>query len=68
VLEVTLSGRPVPAGRRGPSLRMPGGRTVVEVGRDDLFHLLTGPAVGDGTLRLTARTAGARLFTLTYGG
>jgi len=67
VLEVTLSGRPVPAARRGPSLRLSAGHTVVEVGRDDLFHLLTGPAVGDGTLRLTARTTGARLFTLTYG-
>jgi thiol-disulfide isomerase/thioredoxin len=68
VLDVTLDGRPVPAGRRGPSLRAVGGRTVVVVGQEDLFHLLTGPAVAEGTLRLTARTSGVRLFTFTYGG
>ena len=67
VLDVTLDGRPVPIGRRGASLRVEGGRTVVTVANDDLLHLLTGPAVADGVLRLTARTAGARLFTFTYG-
>ena len=66
-LEVTLDGRPVPPARRGSSLREVGGRTVMTIARDDLYPLLTGPAVGDGTLRLTARAAGARLFTFTYG-
>lgn len=67
-VEVTLDGRPVPTARRGSALREVAGRTVVTIGRDDLYPLLTGPAVGDGILRLIARSAGARLFTFTYGG
>ncbi len=67
VLDVTLDGKPVPAGKRGTSLTEVDGRTVAVLRSDDLLHLLTGPAVADGTLRLSARTAGARLFTFTYG-
>ena len=66
-VDVTLDGLPVPADRRGPALREQGGRTVVVIGGDDLYHLLTGPAVGPGLLRLTFASPGARLFTFTYG-
>ncbi len=67
VADVTLDGQPVPAARRGPSLRESAGRTVVDIGRDDLYHLLTGPSVAGGVLRLTFASAGARLYTFTYG-
>ncbi len=67
VLDVTLDGRPLPPERRGRSLRVVGGRTVVNVAGDDLYSLVTGPAITGGLLRLTARGAGLRLFTLTYG-
>ncbi len=67
VLDVTLDGKPVPVERRGRSVMEVGGRTVVVLRSDDLLHLLTGPDVGDGTLRLAAKTAGARIFTFTYG-
>ena len=67
VLDVTLDGRPVPPGRRGSSLRVQAGRTVTTVGSDDLLHLISGPGIADGVLTVTARTAGARLFTLTFG-
>jgi thiol-disulfide isomerase/thioredoxin len=66
-LDVTLDGKPLPPDRRGSSLTEVGGRTVAVLKADDLLHLLTGPTLGDGTLRLTARTAGARFFTFTYG-
>ncbi|MGB8650111.1 MAG: redoxin family protein [Mycobacteriales bacterium] len=68
VLDVTLDGAPVPAARRGSSLTLSGGRTVVVLRSQDLLHLVTGTSVQDGTLRVTARTAGARFFTFTYGG
>jgi thiol-disulfide isomerase/thioredoxin len=67
VLDVTLDGKPVPVGRRGPSLTVEGGRTVAVLGKQDLLHLVTGSAVEDATLTLTARGP-ARLFTFTYGG
>jgi thiol-disulfide isomerase/thioredoxin len=67
VLDVTLDGKPVPVGRRGSSLTEVGGRTVATLKADDLLHLITGSALGDGTLQLTAQTAGARFFTFTYG-
>ncbi len=66
-LDVTLDGTPVPPDRRGASLLMKDGRTVAVLSQDDLLHLVTGPGVLDGRLALTARTAGARLFTFTYG-
>ena len=71
VLDVTLDGAPVPAAERGPDLRVVDGRTVLALDGSRLFHLLTGPAVRLGTLGLTAGSAdsaGAQLFTLTYGG
>ncbi|MCA1710962.1 MAG: redoxin family protein [Actinobacteria bacterium] len=67
-LDVTLDGQPVPADRRGRSLQVVGGRTVVVVEKDDLYALLTAGAVEKGTLRLTAQADGAELFTTTYGG
>jgi thiol-disulfide isomerase/thioredoxin len=67
VLDVTLDGRPVPADRRGRSLTVVDGRTVAVLRNQDLLSLLTGPTVEDGTLTVTARTAGARFFTFTYG-
>jgi len=67
VLDVTLDGQPVPVGRRGRSLTVVAGRTVAVLGSQDLLHLVTGPALGDGTIRITARTTGARFFTFTYG-
>jgi hypothetical protein len=68
-IEVQLDGRPVPAARRGRDVVVqPDGSTVVDLGGDDLRHLLTGPAVVDGRLTLTVRSAPARLYTLTFGG
>ena len=66
-LEVMLDGQPVPPDRRGSSLTVVGGRTVARLATQDLLHLLTGVTVEDGTLTITARSAGARFFTLTYG-
>ncbi len=67
VLEVTLDGLPVPADRRGRSITEVNGRTVAMLTNEDLLHLITGPAVASGTLKITARTAGAQFFTFTYG-
>ncbi len=67
VVEVTLDGQPVPVGRRGRSLVEEGGRTVVHVTADDLYSLITGPAIAEGVLRITARTDALRVFTATYG-
>ena len=67
-LDVTLDGHPVPPDRRGRSLIVVGGRTVVRIGADDLYALLTGGAISEGRLRLTAAADGAKLFTTTYGG
>jgi thiol-disulfide isomerase/thioredoxin len=67
VLDVTLDGKPVPVDRRGRSLTVVGGRTVAVLSNQDLLSLVTGPTVEDGTLTITARSAGARFFTFTYG-
>jgi hypothetical protein len=67
-LDVTLDGKPVPPERRGRSLQEVAGRTVVVIGEDDLYALLTAASVEKGTLRLTAQADGAELFTTTYGG
>ncbi len=67
VLDVTLDGRPVPVDRRGSSLTVENGRTVARLANQDLLHLLTGTTVEDGTLAVTATTAGARFFTYTFG-
>ncbi|MCU1593069.1 MAG: cytoChrome c biosis protein transrane region [Frankiales bacterium] len=67
VLDVTLDGKPVPVDRRGRSLTVVAGRTVATLANQDLLHLITGPAVEDGLLKVTAETTGARFFTLTYG-
>ncbi len=68
VVDVTLDGKPVPAGRRGPSLVERGGRTVAVVTQQDLLHLVTGPGVGYGTLALTVTDGAFQVFTFTYGG
>ena len=67
VLDVTLDGKPVPPDRRGSSLTVRSGRTVAVLTNQDLLHLVTGSALEEGTLAVTATTTGARLFTLTYG-
>jgi hypothetical protein len=66
-LDITLDGKPLPADRRGTSIKVVNGRTVAVLGNQDLLHLISGPAIEDGTLTMTAQTAGARLFTFTYG-
>ncbi|MCU1599933.1 MAG: cytochrome biosis protein transrane region [Frankiales bacterium] len=66
-LDVTLDGKPVPAGRRGSSLVEQGGRTVAVLSQQDLLHLVTGPSVAPGALKLTALGDGAQFFTFTYG-
>jgi thiol-disulfide isomerase/thioredoxin len=67
-VEVLLDGAPVPPERRGRSVVESGGRTFVDVGKDDLYHLLTGPESGRGRVSLRADRAGVRWFTFTFGG
>jgi thiol-disulfide isomerase/thioredoxin len=70
-VEVRLDGKPVPVDLRGPDLRAQGTLTVVDVSRDDLWHLLSGPAgegVRSGVLTLAPRGCSAQLFTFTFGG
>jgi thiol-disulfide isomerase/thioredoxin len=67
-VEVRLGGAPVPADRRGKDVVEANGRTYVDVRADDLYHLVTGPAVGKGRLDLVATSAGLRWFTFTFGG
>lgn len=69
-VEVRLDGAPVPAGRRGPALRVtPSGQTVAAVDDSDLRHLLTAPEsdATTGVLSLTALGVPVRLFTFTFG-
>lgn len=66
-LTATLDGLPIPVSRRGPDVSEgPGGSTIVKVDKQDLFHILTGPAVRRGTLVLTGG-AGVQVFTFTFG-
>jgi thiol-disulfide isomerase/thioredoxin len=67
-VEVLLDGAPVPAARRGRDVAEAGGRTFVTVRADDLYHLLTGPAVAKDRVTLVATAAGLRWFTFTFGG
>jgi thiol-disulfide isomerase/thioredoxin len=67
-VEVRLDGAPVPMARRGKDVIEAGGHTYVDVKADDLYHLVTGPAVGNGRLDLIATKAGLRWFTFTFGG
>jgi thiol-disulfide isomerase/thioredoxin len=67
-VEVLLNGAPVPAGRRGGSVVERDGRTYVEVGADDLYHLLTGPRSARDRVALRAERPGVRWFTFTFGG
>jgi thiol-disulfide isomerase/thioredoxin len=67
-VEVRLDGAPVPLARRGKDVVEAGGRTYVDVKADDLYHLVTRPAVGNGRVDLVATEAGLRWFTFTFGG
>lgn len=66
-IEVRWNDAPVPVPRRGAALVESGGRTWLDVGADDLYHLLTAPAPGDGRLTLVATEPGVRFFTFTFG-
>lgn len=69
ILEVLLDGRPVPPGRRGPDISVDSaGRTVVRVGAEDLYHLITGPDATTGSVTLSTISPPVRLFTFTFGG
>ena len=67
-VELLLDGAPVPVARRGADVVEAGGRTYVDVGADDLYHLLTGARAGRGRVSLAATAAGVRWFTFTFGG
>jgi thiol-disulfide isomerase/thioredoxin len=66
-IEVRWNDKPVPPERRGKDVREAGGVTYVDVGADDLYHLLTGPAPGRGRVTLVAMKPGVRFFTFTFG-
>jgi thiol-disulfide isomerase/thioredoxin len=66
-VEVRLDDAPVPLARRGTSVVEANGRTYVDVRADDLYHLVTGPALGEGRLDLIATRSGLRWFTFTFG-
>ncbi len=66
-VEVLLDGKPVPADRRGPDLRVgTDGHTFLRLDVDDIHHLVTGPALAEGRLAFVARTAGVRFFVLKF--
>lgn len=69
-LKITLDGKPVPPALRGPSLTVDSaGKTVVDVTRQDLFHLVTGPTGTDptGTITLSADSSAFDIYTFTFG-
>lgn len=61
---VTLDGRPLPADRRGPDVPATG---VLTVGHEDLYHVVTGPAVASGTLVLTVTGGPVDAYSFTFG-
>jgi len=61
---VTLDGRPLAADRRGPDVSATG---VVTVAHQDLFHVVTGPAVASGTLVLTVTGGPVDAYSFTFG-
>lgn len=61
---VTLDGRPLPADRRGPDVTASG---VVTVDHDDLYHLVSGPAISHGTLVLTVTGGPVDAYSFTFG-
>ncbi|MGH3744594.1 MAG: redoxin family protein, partial [Mycobacteriales bacterium] len=63
-LAVTLDGRPLPAGRRGPDVSASG---VVTVAHDDLYHVVTGPSISSGTLVLTVTGGPVDAYSFTFG-
>ena len=67
-VQVELDGHPLPPNARTQdTIVEEGGATVVRVDRDDLYRLVTGPEVGEHTLRLTARQADVAAFAFTFG-
>ncbi len=64
-LDVTVDGKPVPEGLRGADLAVKNGRTVLDVGAQDTYTILSGSGLDLHTLTLTG--AGVQLYTLTYG-
>ncbi|HVF04568.1 MAG TPA: redoxin family protein [Frankiaceae bacterium] len=66
-VEVRWNDAPVPPDRRGAAVVAREGRTYVDVRTDDLYHLLTAPAPGEGRVTLVATAPGVRFFTFTFG-
>jgi thiol-disulfide isomerase/thioredoxin len=64
-VRVTLDGADPPAARRGSDVTAAG---LVQVGHDDLYHVVTGPDVTTGTLVLTAVTGPVEAYSFTFGG
>ena len=68
--EVTVAverdGGPLPPRLRGPDVVEEAGETVVRVARGRSFHLLAGSGFQRHALRLVAREAGLRVWTLSF--
>ncbi len=65
-IELTLDGGPVPARARGADIAERDGRTVVPVATPRMYRLIQAPIFEEHDLRLRTRSAGVRLYALTF--
>lgn len=67
-VQVELDGRPLAPGfRTADTIVEESGATVVRVDHDGLYRLVSGPQVGEHTLRVTARQPEVAAFAFTFG-